>query len=152
MAFCSSFSIASRRTSAALSIKPLVVTAEEIARHQAAGGLVRSAADKPAEIGIERDRALGQETPHRIGRDVGLVLELMPHGKLRLMIGAEGKGGHDIKTDVAVAVGVEQFGCQLAEAQALSDMALRDAEAGSDRLNGFAAIDQCRHRDELVRR
>ena len=132
--------------------KALVVAAEEIARHRAAGGLVSGTADKPAEIGIERDGGLGQQTPHRIGRDVGLVLELMPHGELRLMIGAEREGGDDIEADVAVAVGVEQFGRELAEPQALPDVAFRDAEAGGDRLDRLAAIDQRRHRDKLVRR
>ena len=130
----------------------LVVGAEEIARHRAAGGLVSGAADKQAEIGIERDGGLGQQTPHRIGRDVGMVLELMPHRELCLMIGAEGKGGDDIEADVAVAVGVEQFGRELAEPQALPDMPFRNAEAGGDRLDRLAPIDQCRHRDELVRR
>ena len=64
--------------------KAFVVAAEEIARHRAAGGLVGSAADKQPEIGVDRDGGLGQQTPHRIGRDVGLVLELMPHGELCL--------------------------------------------------------------------
>ena len=130
----------------------LVVGAEEIARHRAAGGLVSGTADKPAEIGVERDGGLGQQTPHRIGRDVGMVLELMPHGELRLMIGAEGEGGDDIEADVAVAVGVEQFGRELAEPQALPDVALRDAKAGGDRLDSLAPIDQRRHGDKLVRR
>ncbi|HXC15555.1 MAG TPA: hypothetical protein VNV39_22295 [Stellaceae bacterium] len=40
--------------------KALVVTAEEIARHRAAGGFVRGAADKKPEIGVERDRGLSQ--------------------------------------------------------------------------------------------
>ena len=68
------------------------------------------------------------------------------------MIGAEGKGGDDIEADVAVAVRVEQFGRQLAEPQALPDVPFRDAEAGGDRLDRLARIDQRRHRDELVGR
>jgi len=40
--------------------KALVVTAEEIACHRAAGGFVRGAADKQPEIGVERDRGLSQ--------------------------------------------------------------------------------------------
>ena len=68
------------------------------------------------------------------------------------MIGAEGEGGDDIEADVAVAVGVEQFGRELAEPQALPDVAFRDAKAGGDRLDRLAPIDQRRHRDELVRR
>jgi hypothetical protein len=45
----------------------LVVSAEEIAGDCAPGGLVSGTADEPAEIGIERDGGLGQQTPHRIG-------------------------------------------------------------------------------------
>ena len=131
--------------------KAFIVAAEEIASHRAAGGLV-GAADKPAEIGVERDGGLGQQTPHRIGRDVGVVLELMPHGELRLMIGAQREGGDDIEADIAVAVGVEQFGRQPAEPQALPDVAFRDAKPGGDRLNRFAPVDQGRHGDKLVRR
>jgi hypothetical protein len=56
------------------------------------------------------------------------------------------------RNDVAVAIGVEQFGCQLAEAQALPDVPFRDAKAGGDRIDRLAPIDQCRHRDKLVRR
>ena len=77
----------------------LVVGAEEIARHRATGSLVCGAADKQPEIGVDRDGGLGQQTAHRIGRDVGMVLELMPHGELRLMIDAERKGGDDIEAD-----------------------------------------------------
>ena len=49
----------------------VVVAAEEIARDRAAGGLVGFGADERAEIGIERDGGLGQQTPHRVGLDVG---------------------------------------------------------------------------------
>ncbi len=68
------------------------------------------------------------------------------------MIGAERERGHDIEADVAVAISVEQFGRELAEPQALPDVAFRDAKAGGDRLDRFAPVDQGRHRDELVRR
>ena len=68
------------------------------------------------------------------------------------MIGAQREGGDDIEADVAVAVGVEQFGCELAEPQTLPDVPLRNAKAGGDRLGRFTHIDQSRHREELVRR
>ena len=132
--------------------KALVIAAEEVARHRAAGSLVRRDADEDAQIGVEWDGGLSQQTPHRIGRKVGMVLELMPHGELCLMIGAQRKGGDDIEADVAVAVGVEQFGCQLAEAQALPDVAFRDAKPGGDRLDRLAPFDQFRHGDKLVGR
>ena len=67
-----------------------------------------------------------------------MVLELVPHRELRRVIGAEREGGDDIEADVAGAVGVEQFGRQLAEAQALPDMAFGGAEAGGDRRRSSA--------------
>ena len=81
-----------------------------------------------------------------------MVLELMPHRELCGVIGAEGKRSHDIEADVAVTISVEQFGRELAQPQALPDMAFRDAKPGGDRLDRFAPIDQRRHGDELVRR
>ena len=75
------------------------VAAEEIARDPAAGGLVGRGADEQAEIGIERHGALGQEALHAVGLDVGMVLELLPHGELRRVIGAEREGGHDLEPD-----------------------------------------------------
>ena len=41
----------------------VVLAAEQIAGDPAAGGLIGLDADKQAEIGIERDRAAGQQTP-----------------------------------------------------------------------------------------
>ena len=68
------------------------------------------------------------------------------------MIGAEGEGGHDIEADVAVAVGVEQFRREFAEAQALPDMPFGGAEAVRDRIDRGAAVDQRRHGDKFVGR
>ena len=128
------------------------VAAEEIARDGAAGGLVRCGADEHAEIGIERDGAFGEETLHRVGLDVGIVLDLAPHRELRRVIGAEREGGDHLEADVAGAEGVEQFGRQLAEAQALADMPFGGAEARGDRLDRRARIDQRRHGDKFVGR
>ena len=92
-----------------------------------------------AEIGIERHRAFGEEALHRVGLDVGIVLELVPHRELGGVIGAEREGGDGIEADVAVAVGVEQFRRELAEAQALPDMPFGGAEAGRDCVDRRAA-------------
>ena len=105
-----------------------------------------------AEIGIERHRALGQEALHRVSLDVGIVLELVPHRELRGVVGAEGEGGDHIEADVAVAVGVEQFRRELAEAQALLDMPFGSAEALRDLVDRRAAVDQGRHGDKFVGR
>ncbi len=131
----------------------VVVAAEEIARDlAAAGGLVGLGADEHAEIGIERHGALGEATLHRVGLDVGIALELVPHRELGGVIGAEREGGDDIEADVAGAVGVEQFGRELAEAQALLDMPFGSAEARGDLLDRGAAVDQLRHGDKFVGR
>ena len=151
-ALASSFSIARRRTSAASSRKPSSSPLKRSRVIMAAGGLVGLGADEHAEIGIERHGALGQQTLHRVGLDVGIVLELVPHRELRGVIGAEGEGGDDIEADVAVAVGVEQFRRELAEAQALLDMPFGGAEALGDLVDRHAAVDQCGHGDKFVGR
>ena len=132
--------------------KAILVAAEEIAGDRAAGGLVRRDADEDAQIGVGRDGALREQALHRVGRDVGLVLELMPHGELRRVVGAEREGHHHFEADVAFPIGVEQLGGELAQAQALPDVPLRHAEAGGDGLDGLAGINQGRHGDEFVRR
>ena len=128
------------------------VGAEEIARHSPAGGRIGLGANEAAELGVERNGGLGQETPHRVGLDVGIGLDLAPHGELRRVIGAEGEGGHHLEPDLSRAVSVEQFGRQLAEAQALPDMAFGGAEPNGNRLDHLAGVDQGRHRDKFVRR
>jgi hypothetical protein len=132
--------------------KAVFVAGEEIAGDRAAGGLIGLGADEHPEIGIERHRALGQQPLHRIGLDVGIGLELVPHRELGGMVGAEGEGGDGVEIDVAVAVGVEQFRRELTEAQALLDMPFGGAEAFRDRVDRGAAVDQGHHGDEFVGR
>jgi hypothetical protein len=81
-----------------------------------AGRLVGRGADERAEMGIERNGRFGQQMPHRIGLDVGTVLDLAPHGELRGVIGAEGEGRDDLEADFAGPEGVEQLRRHLAEA------------------------------------
>ena len=130
----------------------VVIAAEEIARDRAAGGFIRLGAYEHAEIGIERDRGLGQEMPDPVRRNIRMVLELAPDGELCGMIGAERKGGDGFEPNVAGAKGVEQFGRQLAEAQALTDVPFGRAEARGDVADRGAAVDQRSHGDEFVRR
>jgi hypothetical protein len=87
-----------------------------------------------------------------MGRDVGVVLDLAPHGELRRVVGAEREGGHHFEADRPGPELVEQLRRDLAQAQALRDVPLRNAEAGGDRLDWLARIDQGRHRDEFVGR
>jgi hypothetical protein len=87
--------------------KAVIVAAEQIAGDGTACGFVRFGADEHAKFGIERNRAFGQQTPDCVRRDIGMILELVPDGALRRMIGAEGEGGHGVEIDGAGAVGVE---------------------------------------------
>jgi hypothetical protein len=130
----------------------VVVAAEKIARDFAAGGLVGGRADEEAEIAIERDGALGQQMPDRVRLDVRTVLDLAPHRELRRVIGAEREGGHDLEADRSGAEGVEQFGRELAETQALLDVPFGNAEARCDGLDRRAGVDQRGHGDKFVRR
>jgi len=57
-----------------LAIEKLEARAAELA----AAGLDGCGADEYPELGIERHGALGQETLHRVGRYVGMVLETGP--------------------------------------------------------------------------
>ena len=81
-----------------------------------------------------------------------LLLDLAPDRELRRMIGAERKGRDDLEADLSGAERVEQLGRELAELEALPDMPFGDAEAGGDRLDRGAAVDQRRHRREFVGR
>ena len=66
------------------------------------------------------------------------------------MIGAEREGSDGIEADIAGAVGVEQFGGELAEAQALLDVSFGSAEALCDLIDRGAAVDQLGHGDKFV--
>ena len=118
----------------------------------AAGGLVGGGADEGAEVGIERHGALGQPALHGVGLNVGIVLELVPHGQLRRVIGAERESRHGFEADFTCAVSVEQFRRELAEAQALPHMAFGNAETNRNRLDRLAGVDQGRHRHKFVGR
>jgi hypothetical protein len=90
--------------------------------------------------------------PHRVGLDVGAVLDLAPHRELGRVVGAKGKGRHHLEADLAGAEGVEQLGRQLAEAQPLPDVPFGYAEAKGDRFDRLAGVDQRGHGDKFVGR
>ena len=75
-------------------------------------------------------------------RPVALVLDLLPHRHLALAVGGDGEGLEGIEVDLVGAVGVEEFGRGVAEAQALLDGTLRHPEAGGDAGDGGAVIGQ----------
>jgi hypothetical protein len=57
------------------------------------------------------------------------------------VIDAEGEGGHHLEPDLSCAVSVEQFGRELAEAQALPHVPFGGAEPNGNRLNSLAGVD-----------
>jgi hypothetical protein len=60
------------------------------------------------------------------------------------------EGGDHLETHFTGAESVEQFGSELAEAQALPDMPFGRAEALNDRIDRSAGINQRRHGGEFV--
>ena len=126
-----------------------------------------SSRPRAGQHGAQRFDRIVELTANRVGLGqwpwIGLVLaeaiaverelvEQMRGRRSVVRFGAQREGGDDIEADVAVAVGVEQFGRELAEPQTLPDMPLGGAEARRDRVDRGAAVDQRRHRDKLVRR
>jgi hypothetical protein len=81
-----------------------------------------------------------------------MLLELAPDGELRRVIGADREGRDRFEADATGPIGIEQLGRQLAEAQALLDMALGGAEAARDVLDDGTGVDQRAHRHEFVGR
>ena len=111
----------------------LVLVGEQVAVDDAARGLVGVHADEARDGGGRRDPVLGQQAPDLPGaRPVALLPDLRPHRDLARPVGGRGEGLEGIEVDPAGAVGVQQLGRGVAEAQPLLDRALGDAEAGGD--------------------
>ena len=117
----------------------LVLVGEEVAEHRPAGGLVGVHSDEAGEGGAGGDAVLGEHALDLpVGRPVALVLDLLPHRQLARAVGGDGEGLEGGQVDRIGAVGVEQLGRGVAEAEALLDDALGDAEAGCDVGDGGA--------------
>ena len=69
-----------------------------------------------------------------------LVAHLLPHRHLTRLVCGHGEGLEGLEVDRIGAVGVEDLGRGVAEAQALLDDPLRDPEAGGDIGDGGAVI------------
>ena len=117
----------------------LVLVGEEVAENGTAGGLVSVDADVAGERGTGGNAVIGQHALDLpAGGPVALVLDLLPHGHLARGVGGHGEGFQGLQVDGVLAVGVEQLGRGVAEAKALLDDALGDAEAGGDVGDGGA--------------
>ena len=69
---------------------------------------------------------------------VALVLDPLPRRHLARGVGGDGEGLQSFEVDGVLPVGVQQFLRGVAEAEALLDDALGDAEAGGDVGDGRA--------------
>ena len=72
------------------------------------------------------------------GGAVALFGDLFPDDDLAQRVGGEREGLQALEVDDVLAVGLDQLGGGVAEAQALLDGAFGDAEAGGDRGDGGA--------------
>ena len=116
-----------------------MLVGEQVAEHGTAGCLVGLDADEARERGTGGDAVLGQhplDLP--VARPVALVPDLLPHRHLARAVGGHGEGLESAEIDLLCAVGVQQLGCGVAQAQPLLDQAFRGAETGSDVGDGGA--------------
>ena len=84
--------------------------------------------------------------------DLAMPGDLLPDRHLALTVGGDCEGLQHLEVDLVGAVGIEQLGRGIAEAEALFDEALREAEARRDGGDGEAGIGQRRERHHLVGR
>ena len=129
----------------------LVVPGEQVAQHGAAGGLVGLDPDEPGDRRGARHALLGEQPLHLPGRrPVALCRDLFPDRHLALAVGGDGEGLQHFEVDPVGPVGVEQLRRGVAEAQALLDQPLREAEARRDGRDRLPGLHQLREGDHLV--
>ena len=130
-----------------------MLVGEEVPEHPSAGGLVVLDADIAGHGGAGGDPFLGQQALHLPRRrPVALARHLFPDRPLAVVVGRDRECLERLEVDLLGAVGVEQLGRGVAEAQALLDDALGDAETRGDGGHRDAGVGQCRERDHLVGR
>ena len=130
-----------------------MLVCEEVAEHGTAGRLVGVHADVAGQRGAGGDAVLGEHALDLpVGGPVALLAYLLPHRHLPGAVGGHGEGLEDGEVDPVLAVGVQQLGRNVAEAQPLLDGALGGSEAGGDVGDGGAG--QCQRAEglDLVRR
>ena len=114
---------------------------EEVAIDGATGGFVGVHADEFRGGCIGGDAVLGEQALDLPGGGaIALIADLLPGGDLTCVIGGDGEGLQGLEVDVVRAVGVDQLGRGVAEAQALLDGAFGDTEAGGDLGDTRAAL------------
>ena len=131
----------------------LVFVGEQVAHDRAAGGLVGVDPNEPGDRRAAGHALLGQQALHLPGRRaVALGRDLFPDRHLALAVGGDGEGLQHFEVDLAGAVGVQQLGCGVAEAQPLLDDALGRAETRRDGRDRLPGLDQFGEGDHLIRR
>ena len=131
----------------------IVLVGEQVARHRAACCFIGLNADKAGDGGPRRNPVLGQHAFDLPGAGaVALLLHLLPDRDLAVPVGGDGEGGQDLQVDPALAVGFQQHRRGVAEAQALLDQTLGDAEARRHIGHGGAARGKAGERLDLVGR
>ena len=129
----------------------LVLVGEKVPQHRAAGRLVRVNADEAREGGVGRDALLGQQALDLVDRPAVLLGgELLPHGALAFMVRRDRERLERLKADFPGAVGVEDLGGGVAEAQALLDEVLGNTEARGDGGDGGAGLGEFGEGGHLV--
>ena len=130
-----------------------MLVGEEVAQHRTACRLVGVHADVAGERGAGGDAVLGEHAPDLpVGGPVALVLDLLPYRHLARGVGGDGEGLEGGQVDGILPVGVQQLGRSVAEAEALLDDALGDAETGGDVGDGGAGERQRAEGLDLVGR
>ena len=110
-----------------------LLVGEQVAVDDAARGLVGVDADEGGGGGLGGHAALGEHAADLPGAgSVALFGDLLPGGELAGGVGGGCEGLQAFEVDRFLAVCLEELGSGGAEAQALFDGALGDAEAGGD--------------------
>ena len=129
----------------------LVLVGEEVAQHRATRGLVGVDADIAGHRRAGGHPLLGQHALHLPGTGpVALARRLLPHRALAVVVGGDGERLQRLEVDLLGAVGIQQLGRGVAEAKALLDDALGDAETRGDGRHRDAGLGEGRERDHLV--
>ena len=120
---------------------PLVLVGEEVAVHDTAGRLIGVHAHEEGDRGGGGDAVLGEHALDLpAARPVALVAHLLPHRHLTRPVCGDGEGLEGLEVDLAGAIGVEDLGRGVAEAETLLDGPLGNPEAGGDVGDGGAVI------------
>ena len=129
----------------------VVLVGEQVARYRAARRFIDFDADKAGDGRPRRNPVFGQHAfDLPCAGPVALLLHLLPDRDLAVPVGGDGEGGQDLQVDPALAVGFQQYGRGVAEAQTLLDQFFGNTEAHRDVGHGGAAPGEAGERLDLI--